>query len=249
MALKCNGRLVFFNNPGSYLGPTSWQSGNFIKGGLRNRNVGAFSNRFSGYPNGAIHPESFILPQKTGSLASYTRSASALDDTTANLIPAMPMIASSSMSLAVTNAQLDQIFQIIASGTLALTGSASIASAVSALASGSIVLSGSAQLGGIIPIYANSSMALTANVVLTALAFMEAEAGGPTPLSPEGLANAVLDALLADHNTTGTVGEALNNVRASGNPWSSDLASNNTDGTFGKKVQELLTKIEYLGLK
>lgn len=249
MALKLNGRIVFGNNPGSYLGAQTLQSGNFVKGGLRNREVGAFDNRFSGYTNGALAPNSFILPQKSGSISSYTRANAALAKDTANLVPAMPMIATSAMALAVLNSQLDQVVQFIASGVLALTGSASLAAAVGAQASATMTLAGSALAGGIFPVTASSSMTLSPSVTMTAQAFIEASAGGPTPLSPEGLANAVLDALLADHTISGSVGEALSNAGSAGNPWSALLASNITDGTFGKKVQELLALNDYIGLK
>lgn len=249
LALKRNGRDVFFNNPGPYYGATSLQTGNFIKGGLRNRNAGAFNHLFGGYPNGALAPSAFILPEKTGSISSYTRSRTSINVASADLIPALPMIANGTLTLTVTNAQLDQVIQAIASATLALTGSASLAAAISAAANSTMVLSGTAQLGGIVPITGSGTFALTPAVTLNALAYMEAEAGGPTPLSPEGLANAVLDALLADHTISGSVGEALNNVGASSNPWSSDLASNNDPGTFGKRIQELLTTTKFLGLK
>jgi hypothetical protein len=249
MALTLNGRLVFFNNPGTYQGIQSLQSGNFIKGGLRNRNAGGFNNRFSAYPNGALHPQAFILPQKAGSISSYTRSRAALAKDNANLIPAMPMIASSSAALSVLNAQLDQVVQFIANGVLNLTGSATLAAAVSAQASSTMTLAANALAGGIFPITADSTMSLSPSVTLTAQAFMEAAAGGPTPLSPEGLASAVLGSLLADYTDPGTVGEALNNVGASSNPWSADLASNNAANTFGERVQKLLTKAQFLSLK
>ena len=82
-----------------------------------------------------------------------------------------------------------------------------------------------------------------------ALAHMNAEAGGPTPLSPEGLASAVWDTVLADHQEIGSTGKALNDAGSAGNPWSADLASNNTSGTFGYLVQKLLTVAKFLGLK
>jgi hypothetical protein len=132
---------------------------------------------------------------------------------------------------------------------LALTGSAQLAAAVSAQASATMTLAANALAGGIFPVEASGSASLSPSVVLTARAFMEASAGGPTPLSPEGLANAVLDALLADHTLAGSVGEALNNIGASSNPWSSDLASNNAPGTFGERVQKLLTTTKYFGTK
>lgn len=249
MALKLNGRTVFGNNPGSYMGAQTMQSGNFVKGGLRNREVGGFVSQFTSYPNGALAPSSFILPEKTGSISSYTRSRVSINVASANLIPALPMVANGTLVLTVTSAQLDQVIQAIASATLSLTGSASLAAAVAAAATSTMALTGTAQLGGIVPITASGTFALTPAVTLNALAFMKAEAGGPTPLSPEGLANAVLDALLADHTISGSVGEALSNAGSAGNPWAALLASNNTDGTFGKKLQELLSTNDFIGLK
>lgn len=246
MALVRNGRNIF-QNPGNFGGAVALQSGNFVKGGLRNRFT-QLSQLFGGYNNGALQPSSFILPQKSGAISSFTGNNLTLTPT-ANLIPALPMNASGSITLTVTNAQLDQVIQLIANGVLALTGNANLAAAVSATASSAFTLSSSASLGGIFPVMASSTLTLSGNAALTAKAFMEASAGGPTELSPEGLANAILDALLADHNNAGTVGEALNSIGASGNPWSSDLSSNNAPGTFGERVQKLLTTGKFIGLK
>jgi hypothetical protein len=192
MALKRNGREVFYNNPGSYLGTQSFQSGNFVKGGLRNRNVGGFDQRFSAYGNGALHPVVYIMPQKSGSISSYTRSSSNLTSS-ALLIPALPMEINGNFTLTVTNAQLDQVVQLIASGVLALTGSANLAAAVALEAASVFNLTGSALLGGVIPVAASGVMSLSPSVTLDADAFMIASAGGPTPLSPEGLAASLLD--------------------------------------------------------
>ena len=246
MALVRNGRTIF-QNPGTFGGAVARQSGNFVKGGLRNRFT-QLSAYFGGYNNGALQPSSFILPQKSGSISSYTGNELSIAGI-ANLIPAMPMTASGSLSLVVTNAQLDKVVQMIASGVLALTGNANLAAAVAAQASGIFTLSSNASLGGIFPVTASSTLTLSGSAAMTAKAYMIASAGGPEELSPEGLANAILDALLADHNNAGTVGEALNSIGASGNPWSSDLASNTTPGTFGERVQKLLTTGKFLGLK
>jgi uncharacterized phage-associated protein len=84
---------------------------------------------------------------------------------------------------------------------------------------------------------------------LTGIGSVSADISPFTELSPESLAAAVLNALLAEYNQTGSVGEALNNIGASSNPWSSLLASNNTDGTFGAHIQKLLKQNNYVGLK
>lgn len=243
MALTRNGRSNFVS-PGTFGGTLQVQTGNFVKGGLLNRFVGGFDQRFGGYNNGASHPSAFVLPLKSGSISSYTSARSVLT-TTISGVPALPMVASSASALTVTNAQLDQVLQLIANGVMALTGSASLAAAISMQASSAMSLATSALLGGSIPIEASGSSSLSPSVTLIAKAFIEASAGGPTPLSPEGLANAVLDALLADHTIAGSVGEALANAGSAGNPWASLLASNNDPGTFGERVQKLLTTTQF----
>ncbi len=247
MALTRNGRSVFFS-PGTFGGAFQEQHGNKIKGGLRNRFVGGVSDLFGAFPSGAVHPSAFVMPTKPGALSSYNQTETTLTVTDATLIPALPMEVSGNFTLTVTNAQLDQVVQLIANGVMELTGNANLAAAVAAEAAGAMSLAASALLGGVIPIEGSGSLALTPSATLIADAFMIASAGGPTPLSPEGLANAVLDALLADHTVPGSVGEALNNIGASSNPWSAALAANNAPGTFGERVQKLLTKIQAVGL-
>lgn len=197
MALVGNGRLVFMNNPGVYLGTTSFQYGSYIKGGLRNRNAGGLDQRFSAYGNGHLAPSAFIHPNRTGSIASYTEAIEAITQGTVILTPALPMLASSSMVITVTNAQLDKIAAMVGDGTLTLTVSnAALASAaaMTADANGAITVF-LAQLGGIFPVTASGTLTITGagTSFLTALAFMTADAGGATPLSPEGLSAELLD--------------------------------------------------------
>lgn len=250
MALVRSGRNVFANNPGIYQGAQSFQSGNYIKGGLYNRNYGAFDTKFSAYPAGSLAPQAFVFPMKDGAIASRSTRLN-LELVTATLIPTKPMTASGTLSITVTNAQLDQIVPLLASGSLSITATnAALAASVPITASATLIItSTSANLGGIFPITASASCTLTPSASLEALAFMTAEAGGPTPLSPEGLAEAVWNAVLADYNTVGTTGEALSNASSAGNPWDALLADNNDAGTFGERVQKLLTTSKFLGLK
>lgn len=257
MALKRNGREVFFNNPGTYLGVQSLQSGNFVKGGLRNRNVGGFDQRFSAYGNGTLHPSTYIMPQKTGSISSYTRSSSAIAPS-ASLIPALPMQVNGSFTLTVTNAQLDQVVQLVASALLELTGNANLAAAVALQAVTNMTLSSSALLGGVIPIEGTSSMQLSPNVSLNASAFMIAEAGGPTELSPEGLARAVWNELMDDYNDVGTFGEQLKNLTGGGGGggggptaaqiadavWDEAINAHLTSGSAGRFINDLSIELE-----
>ncbi len=74
-----------------------------------------------------------------------------------------------------------------------------------------------------------------------------ANSAGLTDLN---LANAVWNALIANHLTAGTTGKALSDAGAAGNPWSAVVADNDDPGTFGELVgKKLLTVAKFLGLK
>lgn len=242
MALVRNGRNIF-TSPGKFTGVFSGQTGNaWDAGGLRNRASG-LEEAFSAYPSGHLAPTAFQLPMKPGAMSSYTLAQEEMVGS-ADLIPARNLEASSSATISILNAQLDQIVSLVASGSMSVSvASAILAGAANAVASSSASLTAvDALLGAIFSVAASGSATLSKTAVLTALAHISADIGGPTPLSPEGLANAVLDALLADHNDAGSVGEALNDLAAGANPWAALLSSNNDPGSFGERIQKLALK-------
>lgn len=63
------------------------------------------------------------------------------------------------------------------------------------------------------------------------------------------IVDAVWNALAAEYNLTGTMGEAMNGAGSAGNPWITDLSSYNTANTAGKILKDRLSKVQYLGLK
>lgn len=246
-----NGRSIF-QNPGRFPnGSFGNQTGNFVKGGLKARFIGGFSDTFGAYPSGYLAPGCFILPVKPGAMSSTTETNMTIAPGIVVLIPAKPISGSSTLAITVSNAQLDKIASLAGSSTGAITvSSAALAAAVAAQGSSVCVITNTdATLGGIFSVQASSSCAASTNVTLTALAWIEAEAGGPTELSPEGLADALLNSLLASYNDPGTVGEALNNAGSAGNPWDALITANNDAGTMGELIQKLLKTSTYLGTK
>jgi hypothetical protein len=208
-----------FVNPGKFTGNVSGQSGNVVKGGFRNRFAGGtngLTKIFGGYANGHLGPSSFVLPQSSGSISSYTESSAAMAQGVIVLTSAIPANASGSMVLTASTASLDLLVQLVASGTLVLSvNSAVLSSAVDIIVNGSINITvNSATLGGIFGILANGTMILVPNGTMTAEAFMEAAAGGPTPLSPEGLANAVWSQVIESGYTSSEILRLLAAVAA-----------------------------------
>lgn len=209
-----NGRTLF-QNPGKSSGVLSNQSGNVVKGGWCNRYTGGFSQIFGAYTSGNLPPSSFVLPMKNGAMSSRSTTNLAISVLSAALTPALPMVASSSMVMSSLSATLDPIVLMIAAGSMAMvTSVADLSSAASMGAAGNGAISVlSAQLGGLFNLSASGSMVLTPSVVMSALAFMTAEAGGPTPLSPEGLASAVWSESLGLYTTAGTAGNIVKKIK------------------------------------
>jgi len=204
----------------------------------------------SGVPNG-YNMSALLMPLKAGGMSSYNFAQLVITQSTADAKMGKALALSGNLELTVLSADLDQIVALIANGTLSITvDQASLSAGVlmAATSTGTIAVN-LAQLGGIIPISGSSNIVITPSVTMTALGFMIAEAGGPTPLSPEGLAQAVWSALLADFPDAGTMGKALQDAGGAGNPWAALLASNQDPGSFGEHVQKLLTQGKFLGLK
>lgn len=219
-------------------------------GAWKNRQYGAY-RKVSATPNGYVNGGAYVLPMVSGSLSSYVNTELILIKSNAEMYAGRNLEGTASTVITLTNAQLDQIVALVGTGTLTLDQfSAGLSAAVDAATNGTLTLTiSSAQLGGIFDVSSGGTLTITPSVIMTALANMTAEAGGPTALSPEGLANAVWDKVIADHQIVGSTGKALSDAGGAGNPWSADLSTNNTAGTFGYLVQKLLTVAKFLGLK
>lgn len=105
------------------------------------------------------------------------------------------------------------------------------------------------QCGAIVSIQSSMVGFISNATVLRADAFMTCVIGGPSILSPEGLAIAVWEKDLGAFNTIGTSGKIVKDAASAGNPWSADVASNSSPGTFGAIVQKLISVSKFIGLK
>lgn len=167
---------------------------NYQKSGMFVNRFGSFDQTGT-YPIGYRPPYGFRLALRDGGMASSTQANAALS-TTGNLAGGRNLEASSSFTLTVTDAQLDQIVSAVANGTLSFAKlNAILAGAANAGASGTLTFTATSALAGAkFSVTASASGSLSgAGSVLTAIGHMEAEGGGATPLSPEGLAASLLD--------------------------------------------------------
>jgi hypothetical protein len=198
--------------------------------------TGFYKNRFGSFdnnaatPNGYLAPAAWVLPMKSGGMSSYNQVQLSIVKSAAILVNAQYISGTSSITVSNTNANLGQIFAAVASGTISVAQGVVDLSALFA-ASGSSIISftlTNATLGGTFSMGGSSTITVTPSGLLTAIAFMEAEAGGATPLSPEGLAAAVWNAAAASFNDVGSMGEKLNDAGSASNPWTEVIESGYT---------------------
>jgi hypothetical protein len=218
-------------------------------------------NRFSGpvkfadhsaIPNGYIPPYSFALPKISGGLASYKGISAEISTTEALL--ALGINIDSNMSASMT--ETDAILALIVALNASITASGSITDANMAiiiLLEAALSSTGqftNAELKNILNLASSLAATGTLTNSITNLVNLSADISNSSGgITNESVAAAVWEALAADYNAAGSMGEKLNDAGSAGNPWAADLASNNTAGTFGGFVQKLLTVAKFLGLK
>lgn len=162
-------------------------------GRIRNQFAGGYS-QYQGTPRGYLAPYSWILPQKDGGIStSASRIAASGSLNAATLGQGYPITSAMNATLSVTDAALGLIvaleIALAASGTITdaeLAASAALVASMSA--NGTLT---NVELGAIVSMV--TALQASGNLSATALvgAFMEWNVGGPTELSPEGLAQAV----------------------------------------------------------
>jgi len=200
-------------------------------------------------PEGYNLGQAYLAPLKSGGLASGLRivgEASVAASATAARLSTATLLGEATVAASLA---------VLTPGAAALTGAATLTASAAAVSSGAAAISGVAtftsNLSAIVPVAAAINGAATVAANLTGIGRLAAEidVGAGTELSPSSLADAVWDTVLSEHQDVGTTGKALNDAGGAGNPWSADLATNNTAGTFGALVQKLLTVAKFLGLK
>lgn len=187
----------FLSNPSTNRGGLSLggMRNNYSQNGaIRNQFAGGYS-QYQGTPRGYLAPYSWILPQKDGGIStSAGQMAAALANTSGTLGSGLPMSVAMSAELLSSEA-----LGLIVALTAALSASGTITNAQLDASAGLVAsMSASGQLTNVeLGAIVSMVTALQASGNLTAEslvgAFMEWNVGGPTALSPEGLAQSLLD--------------------------------------------------------
>lgn len=215
--------------------------------GLRSNNTNRYFlfNQKNGIPSGYSSPYSWAPPIKTGGLAKMVKSNS--DVNKALLAGAKSL----SATLAGSGQLTEGILQMIVAFSAFLQNQGTISKAD---LRGVVEMAATVQSAGyvdtaILGAIANMSALVQGDGYVTYSELFGTLVLGAHIYVNEGsasvtqLVDGVWNARTADYVEPGTMGKALTDAGSAGNPWSSDVASNNDPGTFGELVQETKQKI------
>lgn len=215
-----------------------------------NRNIFAGEaeiDPLSSKPAGARHPVAWQMPQKAGGLASRNNTQVQFSQI-GNLALGLPASGSTTITFTPT-ATGGLIVSGSGSASITFDATGTILSIAAGSGSATITLSGTALIGALAGLAGTGNITLTPTATIYAIGYLSGIATNEAEFSADALARAVWDALSVDYNNTGSMGAIMNNLGAGANPWEALLADNNDPGTFGERVQKLLTVAKFLGLK
>lgn len=214
---------------------------------LGSNNVDSVTDRMSLVEGGLRPPYALVLPPEAGGMSAYSAGTGTVSNAAqvAGLFASATLAGIGVISNAAMGLTIEMVAALAGTGSLSasvigqlqaiasLTGSSTVTAAQSALAgmlaslAGTGVISDAQQeaLGQMVAtIYVNESTATVTQIV-----------------------DGVWEAATADHNNSGTMGEALNGAGTAGNPWTDTTTYG--AGTKGKLLQDAADNAELASLK
>lgn len=201
--------------------------------------------RKDSFPTGTNPPSSLMMGDK-GALLSSTTLVTSTSSLTGSIAQGINLESTIDGTSAFT-ANLSLIISLIAT----ITSSGTLSGSISGLVQLAAALDGLGLLTAGINVSAFMNSTLSGTGTLTAglrgTANLEANITPFTTLSPENLAASVWNSLASAYNSTGTMGEIMNNVGAGADPWSTILPGGYTAdqaGAIVARLEELAKKIK-----
>lgn len=205
-----------------------------VAGGHRRENVGVphthlnfaagehavadVTNR-SSVPQGARHPVAYKFARKAGGLASRNECRIEVTNAASGAL-GRNIAGDTSITFTLPDAQLQLVVSASGTATITLTTAGNLAGALYAEGSTTVTFTvGSSLLGAVAGLTGNATVTVSSTALATAIGHLAGDIVPYTELSPQALAQAVWNAVAADSNEVGTMGEKLNDAGSGSNPW------------------------------
>lgn len=201
----------------------------------RNSTVGeGITTQLAGIPAGHYPPSSWNLPYKAGQMSAFTFQGITFTTGNLNVAAGVNLDGNTTFTFTVGPSLLQLI--VSASGSTSITftltgGAAAVIEALGGIAFEFTV--GPSTLGAVSDLTAGTIFTFTSTATPKAIGNLAGNVTPFTPLSPQSLAAAVWEALSADYNTAGTMGNKLNSAASAGDPWSTALPGGYGAGEAG----------------
>lgn len=184
----------------------------------------------------------WILPQAPGGLSFYDLGATIQQSQLAGGL--------NGSSAILGTAILTSAAGLIMSAVAAIVGATNFNTNISGRLLASATLAGQGNISGSLGALANAIAAINATsttaVDFTAKGGFGADIKSYSDLTPQGLANAVWNALASSFNESGTMGNKLNSASAAGDPWGAILPGAYADGEAGKILSQIQVLVDEL---
>lgn len=208
-----------------------------VRGWYAGEHVVSGQTEKASIPSGTRPPQSFLLAPKGGGLSSRRATDITLSQTGAAVL-GLPASGSTTITFTQT-ATGGLIVSGSGSASITLSATGQILSVAAASGSATITLSGTALLGALGGVAGQAGITLSASAAIKAIGLLSGLSTNETEFSAAALANAVWQAVAADYNTAGTMGQKLNGAGSAGDPWSADVDGGYAEGTAGDYINRI----------
>ncbi len=207
------------------------------------------------FPTGTNNPYAIIMGDK-GALLSSTTTISGDSDLTANASQGINIEGALSGTSSVTSS-----LSLVTALNASLTGVGTLTASLVGSVALNAALSGTSNVTAGLGLIANmvSTIAGTSSVSANLKGTLSMEAAiyvNESEFTVTQLVDAMWNAVAADYNNSGTMGELLNGAGGGATPsviadavWDEILSAHNISGSTGEKLSKLLEKIQFLYLK
>lgn len=143
---------------------------------------------------------------------------------------------------------------LIVNAVMTIAGIGGLTASMTGALNGAMTMAGEGNMTGALGALAN--MVMEVNSVGSMSAGITAKGNmtlniyvNQSEMTVQQFVTANWNAVAANYNTSGTMGQKLNGAGSAGDPWTTDLSTYTTPGTAGKKLNDGLTQNNYIGLK
>ena len=195
-------------------------------------------SKLAGLGWGHLPPSTWLMPYKAGAISSRNASPIVISVSSLNLAMGRNIEGNSNI-LFTASGSGQAVASLSGSATITLTASGALSAPFNMLGSGSISFTASATLRADASISGSSTIQTSASLITGAIGFMVA-VPIDTALTPDSVAQAVWSASAAGNNTTGSMGEKLNDAGSGSNPWTEVIES----GLTAAEVMRIILSVQ-----